>query len=144
MLLTLLQSRGAVPPPVVVVVPKQVTGSFDPARWQGKKRKRYILPDGTVVMASPQEAGQILRLLQAEYDQEIPAPVEVRPTLKKVPRDEFEAWQEANFPRSIPVIPDDIEVHVPTFQADFESAYRYYIEARKRKDEEDLWLMTLQ
>ena len=141
MLLTLMSNLGMFG---VTTVPSAVSvksGSF--GQWRSKKRKRYILPDGTIVMASPQEAAQVLRLLQAEYDIELEEPVEVRPTLRKTFAKPDEKSAEAVFPKWVPTIPDWVDVHVPTYEMDFEAAYRYYIEALLRRQEEDEWLMTI-
>lgn len=114
-----------------------------PVGGAGRQRKRrVILPDGTVVWASRSEIRGILDRLSAEYAQHEAVPI-VRRQKKNEP-DEIIAASPADFPAVKPQIILTKYVESPRADLDIEAMLRAYIEGssfRKNRQEEEEWLM---
>ena len=109
---------------------------------KGKQPRRYFnLPDGTIVVATIDEALAVIRQLEDEYaaqqsDVAVPQIVrEVAPAAK--------TRNPADFPARKPVIQELRTTKAKRIEVDFERTLRAYLEGAQRRKDDEEWLLML-
>ena len=126
----------------VAVIARPSGSSF----WK-KRKKYYRLPDDTIVVATINEALEIIRKIEEEYAQREPftqVPVIVKE--RRASKNRSAPSAPADFPAIKPVIPVIQQlraVRVPKMEVDFESGLRAYLQGAKRRKDEEEWLMLM-
>lgn len=123
------------------------TGAVDPALLGGRKRRRCILPDGTVVWADRTEIRAILDRLSAEYQDE---ERKIVPTIKRQRKKEDVREIVLSEDIAFPAVKSEIQVlkvmEIPQIKVDPEAMIRSYVEGvvkRKRQKEEEEFLCLM-
>ena len=109
---------------------------------KGKQPRRYFnLPDGTIVVATIDEALAVIRQLEEEYaaqQSDVAVPQIVREATQ-----EAKIKHPADFPARKPVIQELRATKAKRIEVDFERALRGYLEGAQRRKDDEEWLLLM-
>jgi hypothetical protein len=129
-------------PPATPVVTPNVGGAADPRAF--KKKRRYVLPDGTVVRATQAEINNIMLAFLAEQWVEPEVVKEAKEKIRQATPQERKRITPAKFPATAPVVANPVLLPSLQIDLDTEGALRAFVEAlqeRKRLRDEEEWLI---